>query len=189
MNEWKRYEQCQCVDPIQWNARFIIQRQTKEILLAPLCDRTNPCFRSALNRLLSSENLLNEFCSECSKQCSIIDYSLQISSFESPADWQLNGIKTFVENSSVPLPANWSTDWPNFIRQNYVSISLVRETTIVETKTQTAAQGPVDLLSNIGGQTGLWIGISFLSFMELLEMIYRLIRFEFHRIWTRLQLN
>ncbi|CAF4410788.1 unnamed protein product, partial [Adineta steineri] len=39
--------------------------------------------------------------------------------------------------------------------------------------------------SNVGGQTGLWIGISFLSLMELAEMIYRLIRSQCHRLWTR----
>jgi hypothetical protein len=45
----------------------------------------------------------------------------------------------------------------------------------------------VDLLSNVGGQTGLWIGVSFLALMELVEMLYRLVRFEFHVIKQAIQ--
>jgi hypothetical protein len=40
----------------------------------------------------------------------------------------------------------------------------------------------VDVLSNVGGQTGLWIGVSFLSIMELAEMLYRLIRYQYYVI-------
>jgi hypothetical protein len=40
----------------------------------------------------------------------------------------------------------------------------------------------VDVLSNVGGQTGLWIGVSFLSIMELAEMLYRLVRYQYHAI-------
>lgn len=91
-------------------------------------------------------------------------------------------IKAFVENSSVPLPANWSTTWRHEIHANYLQVSVVCETTMVENYTQTAKIRLVDVLSNIGGQTSLWIGMSFLSMMELLEMFYRLIRYQFHAI-------
>jgi hypothetical protein len=92
----------------------------------------------------------------------------------------MNAIKAFVENSSLPLPTNWSTTWRDQIYNNYLEISVVRETTIVENYTQTAKIKLVDVISNIGGQTSLWIGMSFLSLMELIEMIYRLIRYTFH---------
>ena len=75
----------------------------------------------------------------------------------------------------------------DYIHKNYLSLTVVRETTIVENSTQKAQLGIVDILSNIGGQTGLWIGISFLSIMEFIEMLYRLIRHQCHSIRLRLQ--
>ena len=40
--------------------------------------------------------------------------------------------------------------------------------------------------SNVVGQTGLWIGISFVSVMEVVEMLYRLLRHECHVLKRRL---
>lgn len=184
-----RYDQCGCINPQLWNARSVVNRTTNEMTLAPLCNRDNTCFRSALNKLMDSSSLLDEYCSDCSSKCSVTDFIIQVSSLTAPADWQKNKIKMFVENTSVPLPQNWSTTWSTYIDANYVSVSVVRETIIVENNIQTATIGIVDVLSNIGGQTGLWLGISFLSIMELIEMLYRLVRFEFHRVRLVIQRN
>jgi hypothetical protein len=100
----------------------------------------------------------------------------------------MDGIKAFVESSSVPLPANWSTTWRDQIYTNYLQLSVIRETTIVENYTQIATIQIVDVLSNIGGQTSLWIGMSFLSLMELAEMFYRLIRYQCHTIKRKIQI-
>ncbi len=100
----------------------------------------------------------------------------------------MDGIKAFVENSSVPLPANWSTTWQQQIYANYLQVSVIRETTIVENYTQIATIQLVDVLSNIGGQTSLWIGMSFLSMMELAEMLYRLIQYQYRVIRRRRQI-
>ena len=99
----------------------------------------------------------------------------------------MNEIKTFVENSTVPLPEDWSTAWREYIYESYVAVSVVRESAVVETNTQGATIGPVDVLSNIGGQTGLWIGISFLSLMEITEMLYRLVRYQCQKIRLTIQ--
>ena len=98
-------------------------------------------------------------------------------------------IKRFVENSSIPLPTNWSDTWREHIYRNYLIVEVVRETNIVENNTQSATISLVDLLSNIGGQTGLWIGLSFLSIMEIVEMICRLIRHEYHVIQQMTQVR
>ncbi len=100
----------------------------------------------------------------------------------------MDGIKAFVENSSVPLPANWSTTWRQQIHANYLQVSVICETTVVENYTQIATIQLVDVLSNIGGQTSLWIGMSFLSMMELAEMLYRLIQYQYHVIRRRRQI-
>ncbi len=58
-------------------------------------------------------------------------------------------------------------------------MDIICEVSIVEAYSQSALLSGADLLSNIGGLTGLWIGASFLSLMELVEMFYRLARYHY----------
>ena len=78
------------------------------------------------------------------------------------------------------------------IQENYVELKVHCESLLVEHYNQTPSITPVDVLSSIGGHTGLWIGISFLSLMELVEVAYRLIRTQFHllrRKWQRREIE
>jgi hypothetical protein len=167
------------VSPFLWSGRSIVKRGTNKLFLAPICDVLNVCYPRAIDTLWASSDLLKTYCSDCSPQCSITDFIVQKSSLAAPPEWQLESIKAFVENSSVPLPTNWSTTWREDIYRDYVSVRIIRETSMVENYTQSATMNIVDVLSNIGGQTGLWIGISFLSIMELIEMLYRLVRYQY----------
>ena len=154
------------------------------MILASLCDLESVCFERASVAFFSSEALIEKYCSDCSEECSIISFTLQTSSSKPYLDWQMDQIKAFVENSSVQLPADWSTAWREHIHGNYLRVNILRETNVVEVNTQSASLDFIDVLSNVGGQTGLWIGISFLSIMELIEMIYRLIRYQVHSVLT-----
>ncbi|CAF4701698.1 unnamed protein product [Rotaria sp. Silwood1] len=183
------YEQCGCVNPNLWNARSIVKPDSEEIIIAPLCNVTNQCYSTAANKIWTSSSLMNKYCLDCLQQCTITSFIVQASSSRAPLEWEMNDIKAFVENSSVSLPANWSITWREHIYADYLAVNIARETNIVETNSQTATMGLVDVLSNIGGQTGLWIGISFLSIMEIIEMLYRLMRHEFHLIRLSIQGN
>ncbi|CAF2795472.1 unnamed protein product [Rotaria sp. Silwood2] len=174
-----RYIKCGCVDPTLWDARAIILPETDTIIIAPLCNDTDPCYSKAADELLASDTLLNQYCLSCPYKCSMTNFVIRTSSSTTPPDWLLNDIKIFVENSSIPLAVNWSTEWRQHVRANFLAIELVRESTPNERYEQVATTSAVDLLSNVGGQTGLWIGISFLSLMEVVEMLYRLARHQF----------
>jgi len=100
---------------------------------------------------------------------------------------QLYQTKDFVENSSIPLPTNWSETWITEIENNYIALDVICETFRVETYTESASISNGDLLSNVGGLSGLWIGISFLSIMEFVEMLYRLLRYNCYILKTRRQ--
>ncbi|CAF0888993.1 unnamed protein product [Rotaria sordida] len=181
------YEQCGCVNPYLWYIRWIVLPGTDNIIFAPACYPSDDCFDKVSKRLFASASLVEIYCSDCSQECSTNSFVLQTSSSMLYIDSKLDTIKNFVENSLVPLPNNWSTTWRQHIYENYLTINILRETSIVETHTQTSTLGFVDVISNIGGQTGLWIGISFLSIMELIEMIYRLIRYQIHVIRESIQ--
>ena len=181
-----RYGRCGCVDPYQWSARYIVLPGTTKVIDAPLCNLTDPCYGAAATKFQTSPALWQEHCNECSPECVSTRFITKMSSLKSPSDWMLPHIKAFVESSSIPLTTNWSTTWLADIEQNFVLFEVHCESLRVENYTQTASLSPVDVLSNVGGQTGLWIGVSFLSFMEVVEMLYRLLRHQW-RAYRRRQ--
>ena len=78
------------------------------------------------------------------------------------------------------------------IPKNFVELNVQCESLLIEHYNQAPSLSKGEVLSNIGGQTGLWIGISFLSLMELVELVYRLIRSQYHllrRMWQRRDLT
>jgi hypothetical protein len=99
----------------------------------------------------------------------------------------MDEIKAFVETSSVPLARNWSTQWSSEISKNYVALNVDCEGTIVENFTQSASVTGLDVLAGVGGHSGLWIGISFLSLMEIVEMLFRLARHQYRNLREKLR--
>ncbi|CAF1438327.1 unnamed protein product [Adineta ricciae] len=183
------YEQCGCVFPGQWNARSIVLPGSNQIIVAPLCNSTDSCFAIAMNNFDATPSIQEKYCSGCSQQCSITNFIVKSSIMTTPPEWIIGDIKAFVENSSLPLASDWSTNWREHIHASYVSLAVSGESTLVENYTEVATLGFVDVISNVGGQTGLWIGISFLSLVEVLEMLYRLVRYHVYLVRRGLKTN
>ena len=176
------YQQCGCINPVYWSLRSLLLPGADQVVLAPLCyeNAFNSCYVDAMKTIFRKISLLGKNCFYCARQCTTIEFLIQKSALAAPLDWQFPGIKAFVENSTIPLPSDWSTAWKGHIYKSYLALSVIRETATIENVTQTAQVTITDVISNIGGQTGLWIGISFLSMMEFIEMVYRLIRYQCH---------
>jgi hypothetical protein len=170
------------VNPYQWTAQSVVLPGTDTIIEAQLCDGTNTCYLNATITLSNSISIWNEFCSNCTQECSTVDFTIIPSSAAAPSTPYAYLAKAFVESAPVPLPPNWATNWPFEVQNNYVSLEVVCESVQVDNYTQQAAMDAVGLISNVGGNTGLWIGMSFLSIMELIEMVYRLLHYQFHII-------
>ncbi|CAF0762726.1 unnamed protein product [Adineta ricciae] len=170
------YQKCGCGHPFRWNIRSIVLPNTDKIINIPLCDLKNPCYNEATTEIMNTQSIWTTFCPDCTQECSYSEFIITSSSLSAPPQFLMNDIKAFVESSQVPLPVNWSTTWTSEIQASYVSLEVAYETTRTEVYSQQATIGIVDVISNVGGNTGLWIGISFLSLMELAEMLYRLIR-------------
>ncbi|CAF0965271.1 unnamed protein product [Rotaria sordida] len=181
------YHECGCVSPHQWTAQSIVLPSTNKIIVAPLCNKTDRCYDNATIRIRSTNSIWDQFCTDCSQACSAVDFTVTPSVVSAPSDVRLSDIKKFVETSNIPLPKNWSTTWQSEIENNFVSVDVVCQTPRIETYTQDASISGIDVLSNVGGHTGLWIGVSFLSIMEFVEMIYRLTRYHYYVIKERIR--
>ncbi len=177
-----RYQKCGCINPFMWTIRSVVLPGTRTVINGSLCDIANLCYYEAAKEFLTTPSTVYSFCEGCPEECSTVDFTVRLSSLSAPASYLMPGIKQFVESSSIPLPANWSTTWSSEIQANYVGLEVVCENTRVTNYTRQATLTPAVVLSNVGGQTGLWMGISFLSLMEIVEMLYRLIRSQYHRI-------
>ncbi|XP_067683451.1 FMRFamide-activated amiloride-sensitive sodium channel-like [Haliotis asinina] len=68
----------------------------------------------------------------------------------------------------------------NLIRQNLLRLNIYLEDLSVVEFRQLPAYGLADLFADIGGTLGLWMGISVLTIMELMELIARLILLLFN---------
>jgi hypothetical protein len=177
-----RYNKCGCGNPFRWSIRSVVLPGTNSIVNISLCDIENSCYGGATSELMNTQSIWTTYCPDCTQECSSTDFTIKSSSLAAPPDFLLNDIKQFAELSTVPLPANWNTSWQTEIPASYVSLEVAYESTQSEVYSQQATLSFVDMISNVGGQTGLWIGISFLSLMEVTEMIYRLIRYQCYRL-------
>jgi hypothetical protein len=167
--------------------RSIVLPGSDQLIESKVCKVSNSCFGPANRAIFESAELQLKYCSHCTEACNQIDYIVTPSAADAPADIWLHRTKTFVENLAIPLPDNWTTSWQEEIKGSYVSVDVVFQTSMVENYTQAAVITAIDVLSNVGGHTGLWIGISFLSIMEIIEMLYRLMRHEIRRLTKRVE--
>ncbi|CAF2194621.1 unnamed protein product [Rotaria magnacalcarata] len=123
-----RYEQCGYVSRYLWSSHSVVEPEKEKIILAPLCTTNYDCYTATVGRLLTSEVLMNKYCSDCSLQSLITNFIAQTSALLLPFKWQTDEIKEFVEKSDVALSDNWTIDWREHIQTNYLVINEVRET-------------------------------------------------------------
>ncbi|CAF1227990.1 unnamed protein product [Adineta steineri] len=178
------YKKCGCGNPFRWSGRTIVLPNTDTPINIELCDIENPCYGVAAIEMMSMQIIWNTYCSDCTLECTYSEFIIQSTSLSAPPPYMIDNIKQFVESSQVPLPEDWNTSYVSEIESNFISFEVAFETTRTEIYSQQPTMAPVDVISNVGGQTGLWIGISFLSLMEIAEMIYRLLRSQCHRFWA-----
>ena len=182
-----RYDQCGCVDPHSWSSRFVVRLGTKTAIVAPFCNTSDVCHIDVMKRFRSNLSMRAELCSECRGECDFVRFETKLSSFAVPADSTLDHVRAILESSNASLPSDWSNTWPVHVQKNFVRLLVQCESLLVEHYNQTPSLSKIDVLSNIGGHTGLWIGISFLSLMELVELACRLIRSQYHLLRRRMR--
>ncbi|CAF3660232.1 unnamed protein product [Rotaria sordida] len=176
------YQTCECGNPFLWAIRSVALLGADKTTNISFCNITNPCYNEARTNFMNIKSIWSTNCPDCMPECSYTDFIIESTSLLAPPEFLLDSIKKFVESSNISVSANWSTSMASEIQSNYVALEVVPGTTRTNVYTEQATISPVDVLSNVGGQTGLWIGISFLSLMEIAEMIYRLIRYQCHNL-------
>lgn len=131
----------------------------------------NVCYTDSeidcLNKIyknMSSSTILNEYCySSCPLECDIDDFTTTISTSPFPPnDYYLNEIKR--DQKIISKYSNISLISDTDITNSLLKLSIYYNTLSYTLISESPTMGIVDLLSNLGGVLGLFLGISYISF-------------------------
>ncbi|CAF3203108.1 unnamed protein product [Rotaria sp. Silwood2] len=75
-------------------------------------------------------------------------------------------------STRLALPNDFAAKYDAYMNSNYLRVTITCGSRYVTINRQEAKLTIVDTFAAIGGQTGLWIGLSVLSFIEFCELIY-----------------
>ena len=113
-----------------------------------------------------------EYCApRCPLECNSIKFSAVFS-------YEFNN--TYYKHYSDKDLAEYD-QWKNIFVKDYVYLNIFYESLSTTVITEVPTTEWFDLLSSIGGEMGLFIGISFLSFAEIFEIIFLIIITKFKR--------
>ena len=105
------------------------------------------------------------YSSECPLECDFVDFDFTYSA----SDYDAYGLYTLLNGVK---PTN---DELNSFKNKVVSINVYFSELRYTEITETPSTSLIDLLANIGGTIGLFIGISVLSFVEIVEFLMEII--------------
>lgn len=119
---------------------------------------------------------------DCPLECQSISYSHSTSFSDYPTTSYFELLRRMPNvKSKFPTADFSSLDYHNLKRQ-MVSVKVYYEDLNFIQITEVETSSLVDLLANIGGTLGLFIGVSFLSFFELVDVIYQIVVYVWHQL-------
>ena len=172
-----RYNQNDCYDLCQ--AKYIIDNCNKLMNLSYtwLLKSTNDTkFLECLNNKQEEffDKDVTEYCSPfCPLECNTIKYDISFKSMQYPSkNYALELANNSKIRSFFPKGYNITQD---DLKQSILFLNIYYDDLSYTVITESPKILIVNLVSNIGGILGLFVGISFLSFGELFEMFFEII--------------
>lgn len=116
---------------------------------------------------------------ECPLECDSVKYNSIMSHADYPsrvyASLLANNTKIIERySSSSNARNNLSNVTYEFLKEHMLELSVFYGELGYEKYEESPKMGPVDIVSSIGGTLGLFLGMSFLSFVELIDIIIRI---------------
>lgn len=161
-------ERCHCYDPKY-----------------PMFIKSQPCKNYTQYKCISEQyyNVLNwpmnfttKYTLNCPLECESIDYDAQVSSSDYPSveyyDFFMNGSKenlTQLINKGIDLSTFES------FKQYFYSMNIFYANTEYTIISETPQQTFIDLLTNLGGSLGMFLGFSVFSLLEVFEILFEII--------------
>jgi hypothetical protein len=135
-------------------------------------DNKFPCASASYIEFLKKN--LNDLClNDCPTECDSIEFSIDVMTSKFPSQaYALKLMNNSKIISNYPFGYNITLD---DLRESMVQFSVYYTDFYYSSISQIPKQQLVDLVSNFGGLFGLFIGMSFLSFGELIELLVQVL--------------
>ncbi|XP_046367438.2 amiloride-sensitive sodium channel subunit gamma-like [Haliotis rufescens] len=168
---------CNNLYPCDHKALSIINSSiTNTVGFCILQDETKAACASAVSDKLENNQM---FCPDsCDPNCKDESHQLEISTAMWPASSHLSGlVDTFIKGftkrqRAPPINKNASADEKDdFFRRNMMRLNVFYKQLNYQKIQTKPAYDWRSLLSDVGGQAGLWLGFSLLTLAEILELI------------------
>ncbi|CAF1201522.1 unnamed protein product, partial [Didymodactylos carnosus] len=152
------HHHCQCIEPY---AMMFLRSSTVNvkgtITSAKLCNLNETCLKNV------KQNFSSNKCTECLPECETFQYNIQTSYAQYPNSKSYGKVlksilEHFKDDNRFLLLQGKRKNCREIIQDNVVAVEITAGTYGTEILTETLMVSWTDLISSIGGQTGLWIG-------------------------------
>ena len=154
----------------------------------------NPDDKTYDPELFYQLNIDDKCFESCPNACEYVEYDMTVSSSQFPT-MTYSDVLVYNENISANFEADKSKKQFLAVKSSVLSINVFYKTDLYTNVREKASTELEEFISNFGGAMGLFLGISLLSLVEILEIIYELIasylekKEVFHKIAVRLELG
>lgn len=160
-------DKCNCTNPefpiLKKNQHYAVCNSNRLIVV---------CSKQKLIEFPSSK-FYSKCLEECPVECDTVSYFIEMSSAHYPSDYYIKLLKANgTRSTKIKFDANISEQT---LKENILYVRIFYADLTYDTITQVAQITFDQLLGTIGGQLGLFIGISFLSIMEVVELAINLV--------------
>lgn len=112
------------------------------------------------------------------KECDYFEYNSQVTESSFPTEWFFNMSKVF-PISGYPAVVDRISKINSFAeaKNHYISFNIYYNDLTYQLIEESPYWDIFMLFSNIGGNLGLFVGMSFLSFVEIFELMFQILEF------------
>ncbi|XP_073254651.1 epithelial sodium channel subunit gamma-like [Porites lutea] len=164
--------------------------------IAPICDiiQNRKIGLTVINVLIIfSETCLNDLVErfmngalDCQSECPVLCSEVVFKPTTSMARWPSQGYKqrlfNLLKKRGNDAYADQLSDGADFLEEDFLQVRVFFERLNFQEVREQLSYKDVNLLADIGGQLGLWIGVSVLTCCEFLELALRLTQNLFKRL-------